>query len=352
MKQLQLIMALIMCLVSAANAQITIESTDVPSPGLIFVTSNGVVQELIDVDTTGANFNWDFGNLSGGIDRNDTILATSALPLTLRFSYNNATYAGPVTNLPEGFEAFGVESPYEFYRVSSTEMVSLGSAALLSGLPLKLAYTPTPDRLYKFPLNFQNTDSNNVSASVEIPGFGSYKQTLKRKTFVDGWGKVTTPTGTFDALRVKYLIDRSDTLSQSGQVFFGAETKIKEYRWLTKVYKVPVLTITVFEVPDSIGESTVQFSYLKSQLTAIEKNKLASSIAIVANLLTDQIEVSIPNSNQFLKARLLNLSGQELVNRSGYSNCVLDCSQMNPGVYILTVETDSGMLNRKVFIGQ
>jgi hypothetical protein len=352
MKQLQLVGALIVCLMSAASAQITIESTDMPSPGLIFVTSNGVVQDLINPDTTGANFSWDFGNLSRGIDRSDTLLATTALPLTLRFIYNNATYAGPVTNLPEGFEAFGVESPYEFYRVSGTEMVSLGSAALLSNLPLKLAYTPTPDRLYKFPLNFQNTDSNNVAALVEVPGFGSYKQTLKRKTFVDGWGKVTTPTGTFDALRVKYLIDRSDTLSQSGQVFFGAEIKIKEYRWLTKVHKVPVLTITVFEVPDSIGESTIQFSYLKNQLTAIEKNELVSSIAIVGNSLTDQIEVSIPNSNQFLKATLLNLSGQQLVSKSGYNNCVLDCSRMSAGVYILTVETDSGMLNRKVFIGQ
>ena len=78
----------------------------------------------------------------------------------------------------------------------------MGRGITVSGIPLALNLNPR-DTVFKFPLNYGDLDSSNFRGSVSIPSIGGIIQQGKRITKVDGWGKVKTPYGTFDCIRIK-----------------------------------------------------------------------------------------------------------------------------------------------------
>jgi PKD repeat protein len=150
---------------------------------------------------------------------------------------------------------------WDFYKTSSTKFSLEGTGFSTSGLPLASDYTD-PDELYYFPLNYNDIDSGTFYVNTSIPAVGSYIQSGKRKNTVDGWGKITTPFGMLDVIRVKSVVTETDTV----KVTFGGfpippipvpNNRI-EYKWLAKGVHIPILEIIV-----STQTGTPQISSVK-----------------------------------------------------------------------------------------
>jgi PKD repeat protein len=96
-------------------------------------------------------------------------------------------------------------------------------------------------------LNFQDKDSSTFKVTTTIPGFGEYIQAGVRTNVVDGWGKITTPFGMFDAIRVRSIINEVDTIKISNPFPFTLPIPNRriEYKWLAKGIHIPVLEIIV-----------------------------------------------------------------------------------------------------------
>src|SRR6185436_7728587 len=109
--------------------------------------------------------------------------------------------AGPAT----------MKNVWDFFKNTTTKFTLEGTGFTLNGFPLASDYTD-PDEWYYFPLNYNDNDSGTFYVSTTVPGLGTYIQAGKRKNTVDGWGKITTPFGTFDTLRVRSVVTETDTI--------------------------------------------------------------------------------------------------------------------------------------------
>ena len=92
-----------------------------------------------------------------------------------------------------------------------------------------------------------------------------WRQRRKRTTQVDGWGEITTPYGTFSALRIHHRIVESDSIRVSVGGFnnwVGIPIPVAhEYEWRAVGEKEPILVIKTNEI--SGGENVTAIEYGK-----------------------------------------------------------------------------------------
>ena len=155
-------------------------------------------------------------------------------------SYGKDNYS--LTSIP--LPNVSITAAYDFYKESTADLTQIGAGYVVNTVPLPFLYT-SADRVYKFPLDYLNTDSSTYQFGLPIPGIGYYGQTSKRVNIVDGWGSLTTPYGTFQALRVKSAITGTDTVFLTTLGFgYRIPRPLKyEFKWLALGQKVPVLQI-------------------------------------------------------------------------------------------------------------
>ncbi len=228
-----------------AQTPITINSSDMPVVGdtLRYSTAGTTGLNASTISTnTGANYTWNFSNLVPTDQLLQSFKSSSATPYLLYFAgmvgYKRADSIslGPITQ----------KNVWDFYKTVATKYTIEGTGFSVSGIPLASDYSD-PDELYNFPLNYADIDSGTFSVSTSIPTLGSLTQAGKRKNIVDGWGKITTPFGTFDAIRVRSIVTETDTIKIVTPFPFTLPfpNNRVEYRWLAKGVHIPMLEIVV-----------------------------------------------------------------------------------------------------------
>jgi hypothetical protein len=239
----------------SVDAQLLFGPDDMPDRGDILRYRNTSGQGLdLDLDLSGQGVVWDFSALPLGTEGVDTLLPVSAVPFTYQFYFNNnfiypqnvANYAlrgGALGgfNIP-GFE---LEDPYEFYKTTNAGFRHVGFAAGLQGIPLGVRRVPV-DIILRFPLAFGNVDTSISRFGVNVPSLLYFGQDQTRISHVDGEGTLILPGNTYECLRVRATLSRTDTvhIEQFGFGFRFPEPPAVEYRWLAKGINQPVLTIT------------------------------------------------------------------------------------------------------------
>ena len=247
MKKVYLILICLLAKISEAQTPITINSSDMPAVNdtLRYSTAatTGLNANTISTNT-GANYTWNYNGLTATSQLLESFKSSLSTPYALYFSgmvgYKRADsiVLGPVTQ----------KNVWDFYRNTATKFTLEGTGFTTSGIPLASDYS-NPDELYYFPLNYTDIDSGTFYVSTNIPTLGSYVQAGKRKNTVDGWGKITTPFGTFDVIRMKSVITETDTV----KITFGGfplppipiPNNRVEYKWLAKGVHIPILEIVV-----------------------------------------------------------------------------------------------------------
>ena len=251
-----------------AFGQISITQNDMPIPGILplFSLPDSASLAQANVSQTGANYTWDFTFLQPEFQRVDTFVSLLDAGITYALSFASATVAKviPVGNQGGGGGGMNISisSGYDFFKTSSGTYKKLGSGGIVSISPLPLSLVNNPvDVVYNFPVSYGDKDTSNSEAILNVPNLVYVRQKQTRINNVDGWGKITTPYKTFDALRVKTKLTGEDSISYNGFNFIQQRPARTEYKWLANGEKVPVLTINAASPPFGGQEMVNSASY-------------------------------------------------------------------------------------------
>jgi hypothetical protein len=231
-----------------SQSAISVNQNDFATANTQVILSNAspVSQTTNGLASTGPNSIWNYSNL---IPTGQDTLTFASPSSTAYFLLNNpfvSTFANKgVFALPSIPSVPTISDVTDFYKKSSTDLRQVGLGVTLTGIPIPTFYNPV-DKLYEFPLNYNDADSAPAQFNISIPSLGYYGAKIKRKNIVDGWGSLTTPFGTFQTLRVKSEVKRIDSLKLDTLLPFGFSFPrpiLYEYKWIAKNLKHPVLQI-------------------------------------------------------------------------------------------------------------
>lgn len=226
------------------TAQITLTQENVPAPGdtLSFARDTTVVE--VSVGMAGPDQNWDFSNLQSEV-------------LFQRIT-SDTTMDPEVMNYP-GANLIVTDGQVKTFLQSSDTAVYIlgGGVPEAAAFGLEVVRFQPPQKLFSFPITYQDSFTNFYSAdvtvdgSVIIPGVDSIR--LIRRAVatvtVDSYGTVKTPFNNYETLRQKTETVNMDSIY--AQIFgswrpFTADTSIDlRYEWLSAESKGAVVTAYV-----------------------------------------------------------------------------------------------------------
>ena len=298
-----------------SQAQITITSSDMPSSSSMYNVSMGQAFTGMDETQTGLNYSWDYSQLtytSQTVDTFVTVLSTGLYAL----SFSNASYALKSNTPPVTLSGITIDYQYDFFKKVTSSYVLMGFGASFSGIPLGVPNNPK-DTLYRFPLHSGDVGSCASAFSASIPTIAFYGGNKLRTDTVDGWGTLTTPYGSFSALRVKSVIDETDSIYLDAASFgfsFPRPQSI-EYKWLGTGQGIPLLQIntTAGIVTQIIYKDSIRTTPLS--VSSLQKEK--TDFIIYPNPSTDKafIELNIEKPAD-VSVDVFNLTGEKVFSKS------------------------------------
>jgi len=340
-------------LLSIANAQINVTTSDMPVPGEILPFQTTMSVNGIDIALTGTNYLWDYSSLLSLTQSADTFVTVTSTPLTYIFTFSNpldqphfATVASPQPSFSlMSFLTF--TDVYNFYKNSTGSYSQVGFGARINGIPLPIKYD-NAELFYNLPVTMNDLDSSLSSYNLNLPNFGYYGQTIKRVNLVDGWGTLYLPHDTFSVIRVKSEILTHDTIHIDtlgiGMAFDTDET---EYRYLTTGHHIPVLQITK---RNGLGGTTT-IKYFDNYVSLVEENKDENDYDVFPNPATNSINIHTSKFTNY-HLSLINMQGKEVYSSKNnkQSAQTIDISGFSKGIYILKMSSEKSLFNKKIII--
>lgn len=246
------------------NAQITVQSSHMPKANDTFryVTGNPLDYSS-QIALNGTNQTWVFPKATPAITSVVEYSSSSKTPYAFYF-FNTI---GLLVADSLGFSQFQMEDVYQFYSTNSNtyRIEGIGFKISLAPLPLAGNYQQE-DKVFQFPLEYEDRDSNAFKVKVNIPLVGSYSQSGYRITEVLGYGKVVVVDDTLQCLKVRSEVVGADTIdTQLGK--FGFPTRRIEYKWLTLEHRAPVAEIIGQEVAGQFVPSQAKYLNLPPKQT-------------------------------------------------------------------------------------
>lgn len=331
---------------SVLQAQISITSGDFPTAGDTLHYKVGT-NNTFDANVTGTNYTWDFSQVQTNSERADTIISVFQTPAVYNVIFNPlvADLAYINQNPPTLGVGITVTGYYDFYKKASSYYRKAGFGAVINGVPTPVKYN-NPELYFKLPLTYGTTDSSISSYGLSIPTYGYYGQTISRKHEADGWGTITTPFGTYNAIRVKETINTTDTIfSSSFNMGYNITRPTSyEYYWLTNGMKSYVA-----KAYSSGNLYTMEFLYTPA-LSVEELNNV--SVRIFPNPASTYLTIQ-SNGNEQMNFSVLNSIGETVYSAKNVNSTFqIPVKQLPQGLYFLKMETDSKLTISKFIISR
>lgn len=260
----------------------------------------------IDYATTGANHTWDFSTLTPSDQRGlitspmsqasplATILFGSFAPAAYKATYFNSNVDFPIDQLTSVLPV-QIDDMYQFTQKNTNGVYSLGYELVISGQGLSFR-SDTIEQRYALPLNYNDSyESYGYTALDMNPIYDAqWIQHRHRQSMVDGWGTVTTPYGTFSALRIHHIVNEVDSVYLSFQGI-GAWIPVPipvahEYEWRSTSDKEAVMRIRTNEV---MGTETVTAVEYRDDFNALGLTESNVEVVLYPNPVSDQLQVSL-----------------------------------------------------------
>ncbi|MBT7041575.1 MAG: T9SS type A sorting domain-containing protein [Bacteroidetes bacterium] len=223
------------------SAQITITSSDLPKPNDTARYSIADPISITNIDSSGANYTWDYSNLKAQKQQLNEYVPSSKTAYMLYFF--GATKFGLLVTEALNLGVIQLTNVYDFYDNTSSVYKRIGMGITFSGFPLASDFSDKDeDEVYQFPLDYGDRDSTTFHFNFNLATLVTYSTSGYRINEVDGWGKITTPYGVFDCIRIKTTINSNDTITYNGMPF-GIPNNSVEYKWLAKGEKFPILKV-------------------------------------------------------------------------------------------------------------
>jgi Secretion system C-terminal sorting domain len=340
---------------SNVNAQITITNADMLSVNDTFRLSTTIDTWSIDPTLTGANYTWDFSFLTPNAQDVDTAVSVGSTPFLYQVYFNNVfvypAWKADFAIAGQGFDISGIvtiSDVYDYFKNSSSKYENVGFGSTISGVPSSTRKDPI-EVVYEFPLNYLDTYTNYSEYEFSVPTIMTYKQQMDKAAEVDGWGTVITPYGTFNALRVKFTLDITDSIyiDAVGFPFVTPRPQSYEYHWLAAGEGVPVLKLAA-----TTGDIVTQITYKDFYIPniGIYEDKTDISLSVYPNPAANNVYITSDVSiNSII---LFDTFGREVYS-DGVSgtNHVLDINEnWSNGIYFVEVRNANGLKREKLVI--
>jgi len=355
-KNLLTLIALLLFL--PAMAQITITSNDVIGAGATVI---------LGVDTTspftagpgGADQNWDF-----------SALLTQAYDTMWFMNPNQTTFpdAYPAANLAARIQ---MEDAFMYFISNSQEFSVLGGMMRMDELPGLDLYAPiTPKEVIAaFPMDYLDNYTQSFVQEIKAPnptpalGFDSImiRMYTTQTTVVDAWGTVTTPLGSFEALRTR---DNSTIIDSIFAFMFGAWNLLETdgdidemYSWWTDEPGIgyPVLEV---DIDTETGYVYDAFFLKQEPIYGVSEPALEqTAMVLYPNPCSDVVRLRyLIHDIGYLKSDLFDISGRkirELVNQKlvpGEHEIEIDVSGLPDGMYFVRVQAGNSVGVQKLVV--
>ncbi len=341
------------------DAQITINQNDMPDVGdTIRVSYAGSTN--VDHTLTGANYLWDFSTLVPNAQERIEFIAPTALP------FNFLADLGTLNPSPDSIPFIGdVPTNFiDYFKNGSSGYRQIGSSfdyAPIGSFSIPVIFSSS-DYIYRFPLQYGNLDSSNSAYGIPLPSIGYIGQNRKRVNEVDGWGTLITPYGTFQVLRIKSIVNATDTISLDSTTGFTIPRPQEiQYKWLANGMDIPILEIDVQLLFNNevISAITYQDSIRDSvfQVGLAEPIKNISSLAIYPNPVANQATLSynLINPSQ-VTMRIFDITGKSIQTTDlgqqsiGKQQFSIDVTSLSAGVYFIQIDTGTAIYAQRLVV--
>lgn len=340
--------------------QITVGPTDFATGGDTVIVSQSDTMDL-DLVTTGADATWDFSGINITTQSIDTFYAVSDADFLYQAVFNNAfTYPDHQSEYYRpwfggGLDAasqfgLGIEAPVQFTDVRSDSLVNTGIGFGINGVNIP-GPSDTIDVQYYFPMQYGDSWTSPSFTEMDLnPTFDAiYKRYQTRNSVVDGWGEISTPFGTFQALRVKSQITAVDSFYiglLSTWVELPTPDRV-EYQWIANGKKVPVFEVITTDVGGTPTITSVRFKDKKRDFASVEQNQV--EVNVYPNPADQQLQVKLTETAELVQ--VFDLTGKEIFTTvPTNSQLSIDVSDWKSGTYILRLMTSSGILSQPITV--
>ncbi len=227
----------------ALSAQISIETTDLPLPGDEWETTTDAFVQDLDIGSSGGNQNWDFSNLSIA-NLNTTFFTEPEI-----FFNNQDDFPGADLVQVQG-------TRISFLDITDDMVYDMGIIAQFFEQPFftSIPYQP-PLPVRALPTTMGTSLSGNFSFELVLSDESIAADSVRikhlewRTSEIDAWGMLTTPSGTFDALREIVTVTTIDSVWSyvGGAEIFNTSNEVVQvsYNWLTKEVGIPVVSVSI-----------------------------------------------------------------------------------------------------------
>lgn len=251
-----------------AQPVLTVSDFATSNENYVFTT---LVDLSIDYSSTGANYTWDYSNLSSTNQRWMTTYPMSQAGQLSNFFFGSfaaqayqASYFAHATDLPldQWTQSFPVtfEEISAFTKNTTTSINSVGFEFVINGQGIP-AKSDTIEHRYELPLEYGDSYESRGYTDLDMnPVYDAqWRQHRHRVSSVDGWGTVITPYGTFSALRIHHRIEEIDSFYVQGTWIPIPIPPSHTYEWRTLSEKESVMTISTSEVAGNEVVTNVEY---------------------------------------------------------------------------------------------
>jgi len=236
---------------SGLQAQITVSESDMPDSGDTIRISQGNMPMPVSTFHTATDTTWDFSQLTAANQKVIEFEDISQLPLTYQSVFNNPFNPDKQADfgIQEGdsisFANITFSDPYTFFQKTNSHYGKIGYGVTFNGVAIPGDYDSL-EVLYEFPLSYGDTSSSHSVSNQDMPSIGFVEREVFRENEVDGWGKLITPYGQFDVIRVRSEVTQRDSINLDSFPSFPAITSQRtEIKWIGKNHGIPLLKITL-----------------------------------------------------------------------------------------------------------
>jgi hypothetical protein len=329
---------------ASAVAQISILSTDMTSIG-DFVTRYSDTVPAYGPGPSGAGVTWDFSAAVIEDTAETTVVTVGSTPYASSFSASDYAMTGDGNS-------------FLYFTHNNTVMSTTGAAGDLLGNG-DIIETPFSDPLvlHIFPREYGDhfNDLYAFEAIADGAPFNVHLIRLNHQGNVydttDGSGTLITPTGTYEALRVKTVDYTTDVIDVQLFPFPAIWTNFANttdtsttYSWHTKEQKLAIAEMTF----DSIGNpARFTFSTVPPVVTTGVKEKSEQEWTVYPQPATDFIYIKGPSTILGNRAEIYSIDGR-LIRTEPLLSTRIAVGDLQNGIYLLRLLNDIGDLQKPI----
>jgi len=338
-----------------SNAQIVINYGDMPVAGTyVTQTSDTTPSAALPVFSTGANVSWDFSALNNQRPNAFGFLDPSTTSYNSYFPSANLCY-------------MSADSMFGYIYANPSYVVLQGVRAKMDTIEIIMQYDPD-DTLFVFPYTMGTTFESHPCGAVKLfygdsinLGMGnvyidSIRMTIctDKNTIVDGWGNVTTPLGTYPALRsTRTEIENQEIAVHYMSMWIPASTSSDTslvIEWSMKNTGVPLITISA-DPADSTYQ-TVDWLTVSPGFGFGEAS-ISNGLSIYPDPATDQINIGFENETPEAVI-VCDIYGREVKKILADNDAAMNIniSELSAGVYFIAAVSNGRIYATGKFIKQ